>query len=140
MNRISNSSSVTTPVRGLGFVEGVLLTAGLFCLAHGLGVDTALQRWIIRQEVSTSAEQAEASAFMALPKGYKSSTTETARLVEAAWLRGGNPQLSAAQKRVLLDEIAPRLNYIEESNPPRIAAEMYREKFKGAVAVLASAH
>lgn len=98
-------------------------------------------------ELATSARPAEAplvalandpgvQAFLHIPASYKTSINQTTDQFVAGWteeIAEANPlvrqlgALNARQIEFIRSEIAPRMNYICESNPPRYAAEQINE-------------
>lgn len=73
-------------------------------------------------------------AFLGVPKSYKTSVNKTTAEFVAGWAEGMADQnplvrtlgaLTERQVEFIREEIAPRANYIEENNPPRIASEQF---------------
>jgi hypothetical protein len=76
--------------------------------------------------------------FMAIPKSYKNSCTETADAFIEGWSNNPDaPTFSDEQRRVLIEEIAPRLNHIVETNGD-MAEKMLAVNLPGVLDVLFS--
>jgi hypothetical protein len=116
-------------------VIAVLAAIG-FTVAAVLGLDVADASRPL-DPVAVEARMASdpaVQAFLGVPKSYKRSVNKTTDEFVAGWAEGladQNPvvrmlgALTERQVEFIRAEIAPRVNYIEENNPPRIASEQF---------------
>jgi hypothetical protein len=120
-----NTPSVAARLAGHVPALFALLAAGLIAFAA-----ISAERDAVPPRV---ADAAAVTAFEAVPKSFRRSSSATCDEFVAGWATGAanvgrQRELALNERQIafIRGEIAPRMNYILESNPPRLAEAQLR--------------